>query len=439
MATYPDLHIYHFAPYEPAGLKRLMGRYATRENEVDNLLRAEIFVDLFAVVRHSIRASVESYSIKKLEPLYSFERTVALEDVGRVMARTQARLEMADSSGIPEEDRTAIKGYNRDDCASTSALRKWLEAVRGSLITRGAIIERPVPKVVEISEKLGDWQKRVEGLIARLTNGIPDDVADRTVEEHARWLLAFMLDWHGREKKAVWWEYYRLRDLSAEDLLHERAGLAGLMLLEQAGGTAKAPIHRYKFELQDTDIRPEGKLRSIGGAHFGTVVAISHDDRTIDIKKRGDTADFHAEAVFAHKSFDHDEQAESLFRLGEYVADNGMEGEGDHRAARDLLMAIAPRLRGQTLQRDSEPTLTAAVRIALDLDHSVFPVQGPPGAGKTYTGARMICALARDGKRIGITANSHKVIRNLLDEVIVAAAERRLADPLYSEGDRQGG
>ena len=95
LATYPDLHIYHFAPYEPAALKRLMGRYATRENEVDNLLRAEIFVDLFAVVRHSIRASVESYSIKKLEPLYSFERTVPLEDVSCVMARTQARLEMA--------------------------------------------------------------------------------------------------------------------------------------------------------------------------------------------------------------------------------------------------------------------------------------------------------------------------------------------------------
>ena len=73
-----------------------------------------------------------------------------------------------------------------------------------------------------------------------------------------------------------------------------------------------------------------------------------------------------------------------------------------------------------------EPTLTAAVRIALDLDHSVFPVQGPPGAGKTYTGARMICALASDGKRIGVTANSHKVIRNLLDEVIVAAADEGL-------------
>jgi predicted RecB family nuclease len=130
LTIYPDLHIYHFAPYEPAALKRLMGRYATRENELDNLLRAEIFVDLFSVVRHAIRASVESYSIKKLEPLYSFERAVPLEDVAVVLARTQARLELADSTGVPEADEAAIKGYNKDDCASTQGLRDWLERVR---------------------------------------------------------------------------------------------------------------------------------------------------------------------------------------------------------------------------------------------------------------------------------------------------------------------
>jgi predicted RecB family nuclease len=45
LTKHPGLHIYHFAPYEPAALKRLMGRYATREDEVDNLLRAVVFVD----------------------------------------------------------------------------------------------------------------------------------------------------------------------------------------------------------------------------------------------------------------------------------------------------------------------------------------------------------------------------------------------------------
>jgi predicted RecB family nuclease len=426
LKSYPDLHIYHFAPYEPAAMKRLMGRYATRENEVDNLLRAEIFVDLFAIVRHGIRASVESYSIKKLEPLYSFVRSVPLEDVGAVMARTQARLEMADAAGVPDADKDTIRGYNRDDCDSTAALRGWLEALRASLIAGGEVIERPLLKVAEVSEKLGDWQNRVAELVGRLTEGVPDDIAERAAEQQARWLLAFMLDWHGREKKAVWWEYFRLRDLSADDLLHERAGLSGLTFLETAGGTNKAPIHRYKFVLQDTDLRPDSELRSAGGQKFGSVVAISHEDRTIDIKKRGDTAEFHPEAVFAHKSVDRDERPESLLRLGQYVAENGMEGAGEHRAARELLMSTTPRLQGQSLQVGGEGTLNAATRVALALDQSVFPVQGPPGAGKTFAGARMICALVRDGRRVGITANSHKVIRNLIDEVVKAASEQGL-------------
>jgi uncharacterized protein len=57
-----------------------MGRYATREAEVDRLLRAERFVDLYAIVRRSLRASVEHYSIKDLEQFYSFTRAVRLAD-----------------------------------------------------------------------------------------------------------------------------------------------------------------------------------------------------------------------------------------------------------------------------------------------------------------------------------------------------------------------
>ena len=47
----------------------------------------------------------------------------------------------------------------------------------------------------------------------------------------------------------------------------------------------------------------------------------------------------------------------------------------------------------------------------------MLAIQGPPGAGKTFCGARMICELVRQGKKVGITATSHKVIRNLLDAV----------------------
>jgi hypothetical protein len=162
----------------------------------------------------------------------------------------------------------------------------------------------------------------------------------------------------------------------------------------------------------------------LGGEKLGSVVAVSLEDQTIDIKKRKDTSDFHPEAVFSHKYVDAQVLAESLMRLGEYVAENGIEGEGEYRAARDLLMANAQRLKGQVLQQTGEAVLASAVRVALNLEQSTFPVQGAPGAGKTFAGARMICGLAEEGKTIGVTANSHKVIRNLLDEVITAAAEQ---------------
>ena len=74
----PDLHVYHYAPYEPSHLGKLMGRYNTRQDEVDRLFRGDVLVDLYGVVRQGIRASVESYSIKKMEPFYGFAREIEL-------------------------------------------------------------------------------------------------------------------------------------------------------------------------------------------------------------------------------------------------------------------------------------------------------------------------------------------------------------------------
>lgn len=63
-------HVYHYAPYETTTLKRLAATYQTREKELDDLLRSEVFVDLYAVVLGSVRVASSSYSIKKLKPLY---------------------------------------------------------------------------------------------------------------------------------------------------------------------------------------------------------------------------------------------------------------------------------------------------------------------------------------------------------------------------------
>jgi uncharacterized protein len=421
--AHPGLHIYHYAAYEPSALKRLMGRYAVREEEIDALLRAGLFIDLYAVVRHAIRASVESYSIKRLEPLYGFARDVALPDANTALSRMQASLELGDSAGINADDQGVVAGYNKDDCISALALRDWLEALRAEAIAAGADIPRPSPPQEEAAPDITAWQARVDAAVVKLTAGIPADAAERSPEQQALWVLAYLLDWHRREAKAVWWEYFRLAALSEDELFDECSGIAGLTFVDTVGGTLKAPVHRYSFPPQDAEFRGGEDLRSAGGEAFGAVEAIDLEHRTIDIKKRGATAAFHPGAIFAHSFVRTDVLAESLIGIGEYVAGNGIVGKGAHKAARDLLLRRAPDIGGAALHEAGESAGDAAARL-VRLLHGVLAIQGPPGAGKTHTGAQAILALVRAGLKVGVTANSHKVIRNLLEK----AAELGEAD-----------
>lgn len=424
---YPDFHIYHYAAYEPGALKRLMGKYATREEEIDRMLRAGLFVDLYNnVVRHSIRASVESYSIKKLEPFYGYKRAVALSDANKALFHVQTRLELNDIKGITDENKVVVAGYNCDDCVSTWKLRDWLEGLRAECIAKGDQIERPELGDGSPSENISEWLERINAIIKVLIKDVPIDPKDRADEHQACWILANILDWHRREQKAVWWELFRLMDLTAEDLLDERKGLFGLSFVGSVGGTARAPIHRYSFSSQETDLRGKESLHAVGGTKIGTVVDISFDAHTIDIKKRGDAKDIHPEAVFAHDVINSSVLANSLVRFGEWVAQNGITCEAEYQPARDLLLKKAPRIDQGNIRNEGEPSLDAALRMILTLDGGIFPIQGPPGTGKTYTGAKMICELISHGKKVGITANSHKVIRNLIDKAIELAIEENI-------------
>jgi len=216
-----------------------------------------------------------------------------------------------------------------------------------------------------------------------------------------------------------------MKDLTNEDILDERSAIAGLTFVERLSFVRKIPTDRYSFDKQETDVRV-GDMVCERDEKIGEVVAIDAVARTVDIKKTKKTAEMHPSSVFVDKTGPNsDEQADALYRLGDWVAFDGVSAPGRYRAARDLLLRIPPRLTGNEsiLLADGEDTVTAAKRIAVLLNESVLPIQGPPGAGKTHAGARMICELIQQGKKVGITAMSHKVIRHLLDEVVKAAQE----------------
>jgi hypothetical protein len=362
-------------------------------------------VDLYSIVRHSIRASVESYSLKKLEPFYAFSRKIEMEDANRSLANLQANLELGGGAPIAPDSKSNVLGYNEDDCRSTHSLRQWLESLRNQMVQNGTDVPRPQPGGSP-SEKVTDWIIRIRKIVDQLTADVPIDPTKRDDEQHGRWILANTLDWHRRENKATWWEYFRLADRSEEDLLEERSAISGLDFIGAFGGTAKTPIHRYAFPAQETELRGGEELKSDGGATLGSVHSISMEGLTVDIKKKQVTAELHPRAVFAHKIYDHEVQAGSLVRIGEYVALHGLRGEGPYQAARDLLLKSPPRLGDLPIRADGETILQAAVRLAATANGGILSIQGPPGTGKTYTGAQMICELVRQRKKVGITANN---------------------------------
>ena len=427
----PCVHVYHYAPYEPGAFKRLMGRHGTRVVELDALLRGERFVDLLAVVRRAIRAGVERYSIKQLEPLYGFKRKVELARAGDRRRIVENALESGDPQAITLDVREAVEGYNEDDCRSTFELRHWLERLRDRAIAGGAALTRPALSAPEASDAVKARQAQVDALRARL-------LARRALapagEAEALRVLAYLIDWHEREDKVSWWEYFRLRDLSDEDLLEEGMAVTGLEFVDRLGPVisaktgkpTKSVIDRYRYPMQEFEIRAGAELHLRTGGKFGDVEAADRAMRTIDVRKGPSQAETHPFAAFVSDHVSSEVLSAAIRRIGDEIAEHGFEGARRGRAAIGLLLRRAPRAAGRDLAATArgrgESVTDFATRIVGELDETALPIQGPPGSGKTHVGARMIAALVRQGRRVGVTATSHKVIQNLLEAVRAAAA-----------------
>jgi predicted RecB family nuclease len=388
--AHPGLHIFHYAPYEPAALKRLMGRYASRETEIDQMLRAGLFVDLYGVVRQALRAGVEKYSIKDLEVFFGYTREIPLRDVSPAKTAVEFAIEVGDVERIREDDREIVRLYNADDCVATRRLRDWLEDLRTPVLDT-----RPPSKPGEASEKVTEWAMKVAPVKERLL------AAEQPV-------LAHMLEFHRRESKVPWWEFYRLAQMDSDELFDERDAIAGLQFVRavEGKGKEKLPTHRYTFPFQEISIDAGSTLQVSEEEKIGTVADIHTGECWVHIKKRGDSIGKHPKAVFSKDVVGTKELEESLLRFGTWVADNGIDADGPYRAGRDLLLRRPPRMKDGAL------------------DHTTLCIQGPPGTGKTYTAARMAVDLVKQGKKVGVCAQSHTVVRNLLKAMNVKCLQK---------------
>jgi len=430
----PGMHIYHYAPYEVTVLKRLASRFVSRVEEGDHLLRNEVLVDLYAIVRHAVRISAERLSIKDLEAFYRDARDTEVTSGMESVVQYEAWLESAPERGGRDQSiLDEIEKYNRDDCISTRQLRDWLEARRVEATVAG--FEMPRFETV-FDDRRGDEAAGAGAAATLIVDGESTDPA-----RQARWLLGHLVGYHERESKPQWWKHYDQASMAPAELWDDSEAVASLANEGVVGTVARSELYQLRFDPAQPHKLKTGKAAMIdyakdaNGRHRSiTIDALDTAAGTILVRQgTSSTAPMPGHLISPQPM-----RTTSLEAAISEVADVWMQSGGPDRnpAIQDLLMRNPPRrLRDEPVRQADEQASDAVVRVARLLDRSCLAVQGPPGTGKTYTGGRMIRQLVADGKRVGVVANSHRAIENLLEWIARPASSVRI---LKVGGDDNG-
>ena len=445
-ARHPGLHVYHYNHYEPTSVDHLtelhgtrqeavgalMGRFATREDEVDDLFRLGVFTDLYRVVRQGVRAGVESYSIKRLEPLCGYARRVDLEEATASLIALEAALEDGTAAGDGERQRV-VAGYNQDDCRATLALRDWLEERRAELAERlGEELPRPVfaekPGAAEDPETARIRSALLAGVSAETSGAIARGVSAETSEGQARALLADLLDWHRREDKPAWWRYFYLRTLSPAELTGEPDALGGLTGGDVVGQVKKSVVRRFRFPPQEHKFSTGGTACDPGTDKQWSVCDVDDARGTIDLKMGSAYAGPWPAALVEAGPPRTWEQRDRLRDLGDRVVREGVGGADAATAlrcaARPMTGAIRPLAAGR--RRDGQRSRGPARGLA----PSFVPAHArTAGDRQAYTAAEQILELIAHGRTVGITGTLYAVICHLIDTVYEHARWRNAGIP----------
>ncbi len=428
----PNLHIYHYAAYEVSALRRLSTRHNTRQTEIDAMLRVNVFVDLYQLLRHGLRIGVDSYSIKAIEHLYRPGRT---GDVATAMGSVvhYARWIGSDEPGDWRGSKIleAIRAYNRDDCESTAQLAAWL---------RGIAAQHNIPALRPIAAV-----ERAEDDNAQAVH--PTVIAQREIIEKLvakgdanALILADLMDFHSRDAKPVFWRKYDRAAATGDELYNDTACIQGISALGGPATKIKSLVQCYGFD-PDQECKLSGGPKKRVVFTFAPKSSLTMDTLdletghlTLKIGKDGLNEKFggnfpRSGSLISDDFVRPDAMQKALIEVGKSHLGSGMP-----TGIQGLFGRLAP---VQVLQRDGETSLAAAVRICNEMTGSCLVIQGPPGTGKTFTAAEMIDTLLENGRRVGIASNSHKAIDNLMAECGKVRHEKgRVLKGLKVSGDR---
>lgn len=416
LSRHPEAHIYHYASYEETALKKLAMYHGTRETQIDDLLRGDRLVDLYKVVSEGIRTSEPRYSIKNMEAFY-------------LPGGRQGEVKTAGDSIVIYERWRRVGGdhllrkigdYNEIDCRSTRMCRDWLLTLRPSETAWfGGRALAPADPVKAAAREEADERTRV--------------LADALVAgEDAPWrrLLIDLLEFHRREAKPTWWAMFARQGKDAEELLDDAECLADLEPHPtlRPWQDKRSTVFPFTFPAQDFKMRlGDEPLRSGSLEPAGEIVTLDEDRQVIELKLGPSRSRIEPGTALIPKGPVGDKVLRAaVHRYAEHVASGG----DSYGAVTSILRGDTPRLsgrpRGSPIVVDGVDVTAASIDALRALEDSYLLVQGPPGAGKTYTSSQAIVALLAEGKRIGVASNSHKAINNLLKDVEVMAAAQGL-------------
>lgn len=421
---YPDMHVYHYAPYETVALRRLMGSYGTRETELDALLRGRVFVDLYAVVRQAVRISQPSYSIKKLEPFYGMVRHTDVKRGDDSIVNFEAWLTERDDAILDD-----IERYNEDDCRSTHLLHRWLLERRAE---RARALGRELPWRAAPEEKKPDDEPGTSELARRLLAGLPElrgpgDLRAAAGDVKLRWLLGHLVQYHRREAKPAWWKMFDRYENVDRLTEFDHEALGDLTLRTDIEPERKKGERNYTYtytypdQLHNLGSDPQCPHTKKGA---GTIVEIDDDRNLLRIKLSSNVVPRELKALIPGGPMRTDAQQAALEEIA--LAYEAGKLRERYPAIGDLLLAAAPRFTGRAPGARVQPatvTSAAVAGLVAALDRSYLFVQGPPGSGKSTLGADVIVRLLAAGKRVGVVARSHAAVHHLLHKVEQTARE----------------